>query len=132
MATCKILGPNYGFYINDKTKLLVNRNPQANLKEVNCGQEVLGSPIGNDKFVEVYCQQKCKETEDIIDKLILMTKLFPQHAFHLYSQSVKFRVYYLMKTVPNAHIYAKDLKNKVVDFINALFGSPLDNEKMHK
>ena len=96
------------------------------------GLETLGSPIGSDAFVADFCNEKFEELGTIIDKLTKMASIFPQHAFRLFSQSTKFRLTHIIRTVANAHQYSEPYQASIKKFIEMIFGSQLEDAKLQE
>jgi hypothetical protein len=131
-------GPKYGFIVNNKSKILIKPNILSeNTKwyndnvEVNKeGIETLGAPIGSEDFVAYFCKDKFEGISEVIDQLSIMAKLFPQHAFRIFSQSTKFRLNYLVRTAPNAHQHSESYRVSVRTFVESIFGSQLEDAMM--
>ena len=90
--------------------------------------EVLGSPIGSDDFVGAVCNKKNQAISVSLEKLATMVSLFPQHAFRVFSQSMKFKINYSMRTTSSSHLYASCYETRVQKFIHVLFGSHLNQD----
>ena len=128
------IGPKYGYSPNSKSMIYDlddkanNRWISAGLSHTNEGFELLGAPIGSDRFIANFCKEKFEKNSKIISNLIKIGKSHPQQAWCVLNRSTKFKCSYLFRTTPSIKEYANEYNEELELFLNTIVGMDLDQK----
>ena len=131
----KEFGPNIGYWPNSKSTIydLEVSNKflweKEGLTYSENGLTVLGSPVGNKKFIDSFCYAKLQKIVQMIEQLISITSCNPQAAFCVFNKAKKIKLNYLFRTTPIDRTVAQIYDEVLEKFLSAILGKDL-NEKI--